>query len=60
MISCGMQFLTEFTLRCLLVFRGGQNVHVFRIAFFAEIESLQCPDLRPSQIKSQLCLVILK
>ena len=26
--------------------------------FFAE--SLECPDLRPSQIKSQLCLVILK
>ena len=49
--------IVQYIYRCE-PYRGGQNFHVF--SFFAEIESLDCPDLRPSQIKSQLCLVILK
>ena len=49
--------IVQYIYRCE-PYRGGQNFHVF--SFFAKIESLRCPDLRPSQLKSQLCLVILK
>ena len=36
------------------------KVKILTFLFFAEIESFECADLRPCQIKPQLSLVILK
>ena len=43
--------------RCDEPYRRGQHFRFFFIYFFAEIESFECPDLRPCQVKPQLCFL---